>query len=75
MVVIGIQGITIQHTDKFSNVIAFAVDFGMMPMVPILDAAIAYDCPHSGEVFLLVSQNALYIEIMDHNLVPPFIMR
>ena len=75
MVVIGGQGTTIQHTGNFSDVNEFATDFGMMPRVPIADAVIAYDCPHSGEVFLLVAQNTLYIKIMEHNLVPPFIMR
>ena len=75
MVVIGGQGTTIQHTGKFSDVKAFAADVGMMTRVPIVDAVIAYDFPHSGEVFLLVTRNSLYIKIMDHNLVPPFIMR
>ena len=47
----------------------------MMPRLPIVDAVIAYNFPHSGEVFLLVAQKALYTKIMDHNLVPTFIMR
>ena len=74
MVVIGRQGTAIQHTGKFSDLNAFAADVGMMPKLPIVDAVVAYDCIHSGEVFLLVAQNDFYIEIMNHNLVPPFIM-
>ena len=75
MVVIGVQGTTIQHTGKCSDVNEFAAHFGMMTRVPIVDAIIAYNCPHSGEIFLLVARNDLYIKSMDHNLVPPFIMR
>ena len=75
MVVIGVQGTTIQHTGKFSDVNAFVADFVMVTRVPIVDVVIAYDCPHSGEVFLIMARNALYIEIMNHNLVPPFIIR
>ena len=61
MVVIGGQGTTIHHTGKFYDVNEFVADIGMMPRVPIVGAFIAYDCPNSGEVFLLVAQNYLYI--------------
>ena len=46
-----------------------------MSKVPIVDAAVAYDCPFSGQTILMVARNAMYVESMDHNLVPPFIMR
>ena len=73
MVVIGGEITTIQQTGKFSDVNAFAADFSMMPRVLIVDVAIAYDFPHSGEVFLIVAKKSLYIKSMDHNLVPLFI--
>ena len=75
MVVFGNQGRTIKNTYKFSDVNTFAEDVGMMPRVPIVDSVVAYDCPYSGEVILLVARNALFVVSMDHNLVPPFIMR
>ena len=75
MVVFGNQGTTIQDTGKFSDVNVFAEDVGMMPRVPIVDSVIAYDCSYSGEVIFLVARNALFVVSMDHNLVPPFIMR
>ena len=75
MVVFGNQGTTIQDTGKFAYVNAFAEDVGMIPRVPIVDSVVAYDCPYSGEVILLVARNALFVVSMDHNLVPPFIMR
>ena len=75
MVVIGAQGTIIQKTRRYADVNAFSSDVGTMSRVTIVDAAIAYDCPFSGRTILMVARNALYVEIMDHNLVPPFIMR
>ena len=54
---------------------AFSSDIGTLSRVPIVDAAVAYYCPFSGRKILMVARNALYVETMDHNLVPPFIMR
>ena len=75
MVVISAQGMIIQKTGRYADVNAFSSDVGTMPRVPIVDAAIAYDCPFSGRTILMVARNALYVDSMDHNLVPPFIMR
>ena len=74
MVFIGVHGSIIKHTGKFADVNALASDFGIITRVPVVDAVIAYDLPHSGKVFLLVARNDLYVESMDHNLVPPFII-
>ena len=65
---------TIQNTCQFADVNAFAEDVGMMPSVLIVDSVLAYDCPYSGELILLVARNALFVVSMDHNLVPPFII-
>ena len=43
-------------------------------MVPIVDATIRYDCPCSGETYLVVVRNALSVPAMDHNLIPSFAM-
>ena len=75
MVVIGTQETIIQKTGRYVDVNAFSLDVGTMPRVPIVDAEIVYDCPFSGRTILMVARNALYIESMDHHLVPPFIMR
>ena len=75
MVVLGNQCIIIQRTGRYADVNSFASDVGSMARVPIVDAALAYDCPHSERTFLLVARNALFVESMDHNFFPPFIMR
>ena len=48
---------------------------GTTSRVPIVDAVLGYDCPISGKTTLLVTRNALFVESMDHNLIPPFIVR
>ena len=41
----------------------------------MVDAAISYDCSITGKTYLLLVRNALHIPSMEHNLVPPFILR
>ena len=48
---------------------------GVAKDVPIVDGAIAYDCPYSRQTYILIVRNALYIPSMENNLVPPFIIR
>ena len=75
MVVIGAQGTIIQKTGRYTDVNALSSDVGTLSRVPIVDAAVAHDCPFYGRKILMVARNALCVESMDHNLVPPFIMR
>jgi hypothetical protein len=41
--------------------------------VPLVDAAVRYD--RDGGVCILLIQNALNVPSLDHNLLPPFMMR
>ena len=47
----------------------------MMERVEIGDVAMAYDCPYLGRTYVLIMRNALLIPSMDHNLLPPFLIR
>eukprot|EP00957_Ditylum_brightwellii_P015461 1163567-Ditylum_brightwellii.AAC.1 len=40
-----------------------------------MDAAVKYDCPHIDKTYMLLVRNALYVPSMDHNLIPPFVLR
>ena len=75
MIVIGSQALVIQRTGQSAHVNAFSDEVQGMSEVPIVDAAIAYDCPTTGKTYLLIVRNALHIPSMVHNLVPPFILR
>ena len=61
--------------ENTSDVEPFDPSLGVASSVPIVDAALAYDCPFTGKTYILVARNVLYIKHMNHNLVPPFIMR
>ena len=75
MVVIGKQAFIFSHSGQYENVRAFTDEVKGITKVPIVDAVIAYDCPKSGQTYLLVVRNALCIPSMEHNLIPPFILR
>ena len=53
----------------------FISDLGMERNVPIVEGALAHDCPFTGEVYVLVLRNALHVPSTDHNLILLFIMR
>ena len=59
MVVIDAQGTIIQKTGRYTDVNVFSLDIGTMSRVPIVDAAVAYDCPLSGQTILMVARNTL----------------
>ena len=57
------------------HVTPFHDNFGMMPEVPVVHAAVDYDFPITGNSTILIINNALYIWDMEHNLLPPIMMR
>ena len=75
MVVIGKQAFIFSHSGQYANIRAFTDEVKSIPKVPIVDTVIAYDCPKSGQAYLLVVRNALCVPSMEHNLIPPFILR
>ena len=75
MVVVGRNVAIINDTGRRAEVSPFTPDYDSLHSVPIADAAIRYDCPFSGDTFLLIVRNALSVPAMDHNLIPPFIVR
>ena len=75
MVVMGKQATVISTSNTFAEVRPFSDDCNRLTEVPIVDAAVAYDCPKSMRTYLLIVRNALHVPSMDHNLIPPFIMR
>ena len=75
MCVIGRQATIINRTGKHAEVRAFSQECRVLNKVPIVDAAFAYDCPSTMKTYLLIVRNALYVPTMEHNLIPPFILR
>jgi len=75
MVVLGKECFVFETTGRTCNVEPFSSDLGIAKDVPIIDGALAYDCPYTHETYILIVRNTLHICAMDHNLIPPFIMR
>jgi len=75
MVVLGKNCTVFDDMGLTCTVNTFTKAAGKIERVPILDAVLAYDCPHLAKTFVLLFRNALYIPEIQHNLLPPFIVR
>lgn len=75
MVVLGSNCFVFEWSGRTCTVKPFTDSLGTVQHVPIVDAAIAYDCPYSHRTYILMIRNALYIPNLVNNLIPPFIMR
>lgn len=74
MPVVGRNVLVLAETGRTCDVSAFTPDYEPM-RVPIVDAAVAYECPYSGVTHILVLRDCLHVPMMTNNLIPPFIMR
>ena len=61
MVVLGCHAYIFETSGRTCNVKPFSSDLGMATNVPIVDGAIAYECPYSRITYILIVRNALYI--------------
>jgi hypothetical protein len=75
MAVAGHDCTIIARSGHHATVTPFSADLPVMEQVEIGDVAVAYDDPYSSRTYLLVIRNALLIPSMDHNLLPPFLVR
>ena len=54
MVVLRLNSFLFESTARTCNVQPFSSNLGVAKDVPIFDGALAYDCPYSGIVYVLV---------------------
>ena len=73
--VVGKNCYVLRKTGKVAKVQGFTSALGKPLLVPFVDAIVAYDEPTSGKTMLLKIRNALYVQSLHSNLIPPFIMR
>jgi hypothetical protein len=74
MLVVGIEAYILADLGKTPDVYPCTPDYKPM-QVQMVDAAVRYESPFDGKVYILVIRNALYVPSMKYNLVPPFVMR
>ena len=43
--------------------------------VELVDAALKYECPYSGETKIVIIRRGLHVPSMSNNLLPPFMLR
>jgi hypothetical protein len=75
MVVLCCNCFVFKWSGKSCNVQLFDKNLGMAKDVPIVDTAIAYNCPYCFETYILLIQNRLYLLSLEDNLILPFIMQ
>ena len=73
--VVGKHAYIIETTSKTALVSGFTTELGEPIRVPIVIAAIIYDCEYTGNSHIMIIHNALYFKNMEVNLIPPIIMR
>ena len=73
--VVGKNCYVLRKTGKVAKVQGFTSALGKPLLVPFVDAIVAYDDPTSGNTMLLKIRNALYVQSLHSNLIPPFLMR
>ena len=74
MVVVGRHAHILSKTGRKAEVQPYSPEY-KPKLIPIVDAAVLYECPYSGERVILVVRDALHVPTMNNNLIPPFIMR
>ena len=50
-------------------------DNGKLNKTPVVDAMVHFQCPFSHREYILIIHNALYVPELQHNLIPPFLLR
>ena len=76
MFVLGMFATIFEQSGAHVSVKAFADgDKPSFTKVPIVDAALMYECKFSNKKYILVIRNAIHVPAMHHNLLCPFIMR
>ena len=74
MPVIGRNAYILSKIGETVDVAPFTPDY--IPIsVELVDAALKYECPYSGEVKILIIRRGLHVPSMTHNLLPPFMLR
>ena len=73
--VFGKNAMILYKTEMTVNVSSLSDNFGMMPEVPVVHAAVSYDYPITGNSTILIISNALYSREMEHNLLTLIMMR
>ena len=74
MEVLGRNAYMLSDTGTTPEVNVFTHDHAPMT-IKIFDAAVQYDFLYYGTTYIFVIRNALHVESMSNNIIPPFVIR
>ena len=72
--VVGQNCLVMETLDRTVDVKGFTSSLSTCT-VPLVNAALLYTCEYTGEKCIFLVYNALFVPEMEHNLIPPFMMR
>ena len=73
MPVVGRHSYIINYSRQKVDVRPFTPQYRSME-AELVDAALLYECPYEGKSHILIIQNAIHVDSMENNLIPPFIL-
>jgi hypothetical protein len=71
---LGNNTLVIHNYDKLVNVVGYNPRGPVTHSLHTISGALAYDCPDSGETFILIVHQAIHNPKLEHNLLSPFQM-
>ena len=74
MPAVGKHAYILSDTGCTADVKAYNPQYEAM-VISIVDTAVQYDYPYTGNTYILVIRNALHVPFMNNHLIPSFIMR
>ena len=72
--VVGNNAYIIERTGKKVSISGFTDELGKSLLVDVVNAAVVYDCDTTGESYLLLLHNTLYVHSLSSCLINPFII-
>ena len=73
--VVGKHARILERSNKRVSVSGFSDAIGKPLTLEVVNAALAHDCEYTGQSYILIIRNALYMPTMPVSLIPPFMMR
>ena len=74
MPVVGRHSYIINYSGQMVDVKPFTPQCRSME-AELVDVALLYECPYEGKSYILVIRNAIHVDSMENNLIPPSILR
>ena len=70
--VVGANARILERTGRTVSVCGFTDELGKPLLVDVVNAAVVFDCPTTGNSYVMVLNNALHVPSMDCSLINPF---